>query len=77
VAREGDERLIPERVLADLTHDLRTPLTIVTGFADLLARRPDMPEEQRREFIERIAEAARDMVAMLDAERAARAGQGG
>jgi K+-sensing histidine kinase KdpD len=39
---EEDERLVA------LVHDLRTPLTIVQGFADLLARRgPTLSEEER------------------------------
>lgn len=70
----GDDapRTIPESVLVDLVHDLRTPLTIVTGFADLLRKRPDMPAEQRDEFLERITDAAREMVQLLDEERATR-----
>jgi K+-sensing histidine kinase KdpD len=39
-----DERLV------SLVHDLRTPLTIVQGFADLLSRRgATLTEEQREE----------------------------
>lgn len=62
-----DERLV------DLVHDLRTPLTIVQGFADLLARRSSsLTEEQREEYVQRIAAAAAEMKAILDAERAQR-----
>lgn len=63
----GDERLV------DLVHDLRTPLTIVQGFADLLARRSaSLTEEQREEYVARIAAAAAEMKAILDDERAQR-----
>ena len=56
--------------LVKLVHDLRTPLTVIGGFADLLDRQKDkLSEEQRDEYISRIASAAREMSAILDAER--------
>jgi signal transduction histidine kinase len=62
-----DERLVA------LVHDLRTPLTIVQGFADLLARRgATLSEEERDEYVARIAAAANDMKAILDDERSQR-----
>jgi signal transduction histidine kinase len=62
-----DERLVA------LVHDLRTPLTIVQGFADLLSRRgATLSEDERDEYITRIAAAAQDMKAILDDERSQR-----
>jgi signal transduction histidine kinase len=62
-----DERLVA------LVHDLRTPLTIVQGFADLLARRgATLSEEERDEYVARIAAAANDMKVILDDERSQR-----
>ncbi|MDX6656478.1 MAG: hypothetical protein QOH62_1271 [Solirubrobacteraceae bacterium] len=59
-----DERLIT------LVHDLRTPLTIVQGFADLLVRQgPGLSEGQRNEYVGRIADAAQEMKTILDQER--------
>ncbi|MCW3017525.1 MAG: hypothetical protein JWO02_4617 [Solirubrobacterales bacterium] len=55
-----------------LVHDLRTPLTIVTGFADLLERRDDLSPQQRDEFVGRIARAAQELGEILDSERADR-----
>ena len=53
--------------LHQLVHDLRTPLTIVEGFADLLARRADdLPAPERDEYVRRIADAAREMRELLD-----------
>jgi signal transduction histidine kinase len=64
-----DERLV------SLVHDLRTPLTIVQGFADLLARRgPTLTEEQRAEYVARIAAGAAEMKSILDDERSGRLG---
>jgi signal transduction histidine kinase len=59
-----------EAQLGPLVHALRTPLTIVEGFADALVRRGDaMSDEERAEYIERIGDAAREMRDLLDGVR--------
>jgi len=56
--------------LGTLVHALRTPLTIVEGFADALASRgEEMSGEERAEYVERIGEAAREMRDLLDGVR--------
>ena len=62
----------PQERLAKLAHDLRSPLVVVKGFAELLATRPDLPEEQRAEFLDRVLTGAREIEEILDAERASR-----
>jgi signal transduction histidine kinase len=63
----ADERLVR------LVHDLRTPLTVIAGFAELLERGADrLTEEQRTEYVARIAAASREMREILDDERAQR-----
>ena len=53
--------------MADLVHDLRTPLAIVAGFAELLERRADtISEETRADYIARIRESADRMNELLD-----------
>jgi K+-sensing histidine kinase KdpD len=64
MADNGDTQLRP------LVHALRTPLTIVEGFADALVRRgDDMAPEERAEYLERIHEAACEMRELLDGVR--------
>jgi K+-sensing histidine kinase KdpD len=59
-----------EDQLGWLVHALRTPLTIVEGFADALARRgEEMSPEERAEYVQRIGEAAREMRDLLDGVR--------
>ena len=56
--------------LRTLVHALRTPLTIVDGFADaLVARGDEMSPEDRTEYIEQIRDAAREMRDLLDGVR--------
>jgi signal transduction histidine kinase len=57
----------PEDELRGLVHDLRTPLTLVSGFSELLIRRADdLPPPERNEYVRRIADAAREMRELLD-----------
>jgi K+-sensing histidine kinase KdpD len=57
----------PEDELRTLVHDLRTPLTLVSGFSDLLVRRADdLSAVERDEYVRRIADAAREMRELLD-----------
>jgi signal transduction histidine kinase len=60
----------PDERLARLVHDLRTPLTIVQGFAELLDRgHTTLDEGRRSEYLGRIAAAGREMKDILDDER--------
>jgi signal transduction histidine kinase len=60
----------PNERLARLVHDLRTPLTIVQGFAELLDRGGVALDDARRsEYLGRIAAAGREMKDILDSER--------
>lgn len=59
-----------EERLVRLVHDLRTPLTVITGFCDLLDRQKDkLTEGQKTEYLSRVAEAAGEMREILDRER--------
>ena len=63
----GEERLVR------LVHDLRTPLTVITGFCELLDRQADkLTEEQRKEYLNRVSLAAAEMRDILDHERSER-----
>jgi signal transduction histidine kinase len=49
-----------------LRHDLRSPLTIITGFAELLASEKPIADTVRREYAARIQAAAIELRTMLD-----------
>ena len=49
-----------------LRHDLRTPLTIVAGFAEVLAGDRDISQADRREFATRIQDAAVEIRKLID-----------
>ena len=57
---------LPEEERRRLRHDLRTPLTVVTGFAEVLAAEKPVRDEDRREYARRIHEAAMELRSLLD-----------
>jgi signal transduction histidine kinase len=58
---------MPGDELRTLVHDLRTPLTIVEGFSDLLVRRgAELDDAEREEYVQRIRAAARELRALVD-----------
>lgn len=67
----ADERLVR------LVHDLRTPLTVVTGFLELLERQKDtLTDEQKDEYLRRVGGAAAELREILDRERDERLAEG-
>jgi signal transduction histidine kinase len=52
-----------------LRHDLRTPLTVVIGFAELLASDRELGVEERRDYAQRVLNAGYDIRELIDAAR--------
>jgi len=50
-----------------IRHDLRTPLTIVSGFAEVLAGERTISDADRREYAARIQAAAAEIGDLVDA----------
>jgi signal transduction histidine kinase len=52
--------------ISRLRHDLRTPLTIVIGFAELLASDRELTDDQRRDYASRVLGAGVEMRELID-----------
>jgi signal transduction histidine kinase len=52
-----------------LRHDLRTPLTVVIGFAELLASDRELGVEERRDYAQRVLDAGFEIRELLDAAK--------
>jgi signal transduction histidine kinase len=61
-----DDLVLDGQARRRLRHDLRTPLTIVAGFAEVLAADRAISEADRREFATRIQDAATDIRRLID-----------
>jgi signal transduction histidine kinase len=62
--RPGDDEEAFERLVGTLAHELRTPLAVIVGYAELLLLRDD--EETRRAAPKAIHDAGRALLARLD-----------
>ena len=63
---EESSRTFGAEELRSLRHDVRSPLMVISGFARMLAGDRDVSDEDRREFAERIEQAADDLRKKLD-----------
>jgi signal transduction histidine kinase len=61
-----DDLVLDGEARRRLRHDLRTPLTIVAGFAEVLAADREITQADRREFATRIQDAAADIRRLID-----------
>ena len=61
-----DDLVLDAEARRKLRHDLRTPLTIVAGFAEVLAGEREISPTDRREFATRIQDAADDIRRLID-----------
>ena len=55
--------------LSRLRHDLRTPLTVVIGFAEIMAGERPLTDAERRDYAERVLDAAIEIREMIDAAK--------
>jgi signal transduction histidine kinase len=52
--------------LATASHELKTPLTVITGFADMLLGRPDLDPVVRQQALEAVSTRARELARIVD-----------
>jgi len=75
VSRERERRLATVgRLLAGVLHDLKSPMTVVSGYAEMLAAKTDDPEctdylAQINKALDRIAQMAAEIIAFSKGER--------
>ncbi len=63
---EEEDLVLDAETRRRLRHDLRTPLTIVAGFAEVLAADRVISDADRREFATRIQDAADEIRRLID-----------
>ena len=66
VTQERQMEAMRSELIANISHELKTPITSILGFTELLTAGVVPEGEKRREFLERIGEEARRMSALID-----------
>lgn len=62
----GQTHRVKNRLVAFLSHDLRSPLNSIVGFSDVLARELDGPlTDEQRESVESIRESAEELLRLI------------
>lgn len=65
--RERDAAMrIRERMLSRISHDLRTPLNGILGFADMMAHIPEAGRDKMRDYAKDIAMAGRELLSRVE-----------
>ena len=55
-----------DEFLSQVSHELRTPMTSIRSFAEILSTEDDVPEEQRKQFLEIIHQDSIRLTGLLD-----------
>jgi signal transduction histidine kinase len=56
---------VDEETLRKLRHDLRSPLVVIAGFAQLLSGDREITETERRDYADRILRASQEMEQLM------------
>ena len=54
------------KMISNMSHDLKTPLTVILGYAEKLNQAKPMTEEEHRQLIKRLNEKVSSLVALLN-----------
>ncbi len=63
---DEETRTFAQEELRTLRHDVRSPLMVISGFARMLGGDRPLTDDERREFSQRIEEAAAELRRRLD-----------
>src|SRR5690242_14834117 len=65
--RRGDSSLLSTEILANVSHELRGPLTTIKGYAETLRRHEQrLSPEERHAFLRAIEEASDHLALLMD-----------
>ena len=55
-----------KKMIANMSHDLKTPLTVILGYAEKLHREPALTEQEARQLIQRLNDKVNGLIALLN-----------
>ena len=64
--REREAERTKNELITNVAHDLRTPLTSIIGYLELLSQNPEMPEETRKRYVDIAFSKARRLQQLIE-----------
>ena len=64
--KKSRQRRQKNELITNIAHDLRTPLTSILGYLDILSMRKDLPEETRQNYIRIAHDKAKHLQQMIE-----------
>lgn len=65
-AEHARSRIASRKMLANVSHDLRTPLTVVLGYAETLHLQPRIEVDERNELLAKLFGKTREAIQLID-----------
>lgn len=55
-----------KRMLTNMSHDLKTPLTVILGYIEAIQSDPNMPDEERERLLEKLRQKTNELIQMIN-----------
>ncbi|MGJ7911035.1 sensor histidine kinase [Neobacillus sp. LXY-1] len=55
-----------KRMLANVSHDLKTPLTVIAGYIEMLQQQPQMKEQERVRMLEQVHSKTLELITLMN-----------
>lgn len=55
-----------KRMLTNMSHDLKTPLTVILGYIEAIQSDPNMPEEERERLLGKLRQKTNELIQMIN-----------
>lgn len=62
----GRTELAMRKMLANISHDLKTPLTVVLGYMEMITNRPGMEPEERERLLQKVHAKTEEIVELIN-----------
>lgn len=66
-AKYASKEISLRRMISNISHDIRTPLTVVSGYMETLLLRSDITPEERVELLEKVFKKSQELIGMINA----------
>ncbi|GGH34327.1 sensor histidine kinase [Paenibacillus segetis] len=66
IAENAKSQIMVRKMLSNISHDLKTPLTVVFGYVEALALNQDMSTEERQELLSKVHQKTSQTIHLID-----------